>query len=355
MKVISRCSFVFCLLLFFPNMLISQSGGNNTYDFLSITNSARVASLGGQLVSLQDKDINLVYHNPSLLTPAMSKQMAMNYINYFAGTNFGYVGYAWQPEKKYTLAAGLHYLNYGEFIAAEPTGIQTGKFRADDYALNTYWSRPLADSNWRVGVTAKAIYSQYEIYNSFGLAFDAGITYSNAEKLFSAALVMKNAGFQLKRYNPNDKHEPLPFEIQLGLTQQLRHAPFRFSFTAQQLQQFNLLYETETDKEENIDPLTGQPLPETPVADFADNLMRHFIIGMEFIPSKNFYVSLGYNYKRRQELKIDEMGGMAGFSYGFGLKIKKLRLSYGRSTYHLAGASNHFSLTLNLSELNQKL
>lgn len=355
MKIFFQLIFAFILVFFFQLPLISQSGGDNTYDFLSITNSARVASLGGQVVSLKDDDLNLVYHNPSLLTPAMSSQLALNYINYFAGTNFGYVGYAWQPKKKYTLATGLHYLNYGEFISAEPTGIQTGTFRADDYALNTYWSRPLADSNWRVGATAKAIYSQYESYNSFGLAFDAGITYSNEEKLFSAALVMKNAGFQLKRYNPNDKHEPLPFEIQLGLTQQLRHAPFRFSFTAHQLQQFNLLYKTEKDKEEEIDPLSGEPIPETPGADFADNLMRHLIFGLEFTPSKNFYISLGYNYKRRQELKIDEMAGMAGFSYGFGLKIKKLRISYGRSTYHLAGASNHFSVTLNLSELNQKL
>jgi hypothetical protein len=40
---------------------------------------------------------------------------------------------------------------------------------------------------------------------------------------------------------------------------------------------------------------------------------------------------------------------MVGFSYGFGIKISKFHLSYGRATYHLAGASNHFSISTNFS------
>ena len=54
-------------------------------------------------------------------------------------------------------------------------------------------------------------------------------------------------------------------------------------------------------------------------------------------------------------MAIEEKGGMVGFSYGFGMKIKKFRISYGRATYHLAGASNHFSVTMNLSEFGHKL
>jgi len=36
------------------------------------------------------------------------------------------------------------------------------------------------------------------------------------------------------------------------------------------------------------------------------------------------------------------------------MKINKYRFSYGRSTYHLSGASNHFSLSVNLSEFYKK-
>jgi hypothetical protein len=335
--------------------LFSQSGGDNTYDFLSITNSARVASLGGQQISIPDHDLNLVYHNPSLLRNEMSTHLVMNYINYFAGTNFGYVAYAFKSDKKYSLAAGLHYLNYGEFIAANDYGFKEGSFRAGDYALNLYWARPILDSTLSVGVNVKPIYSQYESYTSLGIAFDAGITYFNTEKLFTAALVIKNAGMQITRYNPNSKRESLPFEIQLGITQRLKHAPFRFSLIGHQLQKPDLLYQSEEDKEESIDLITGETKKQDPLALYGDNFMRHLIIGVEFIPSENFFVSLGYNYKRRQELKIEEKVGAVGFSWGFGFKIRKLRFSYGRSTYHLSGASNHFSITMNLSEFGTRL
>ncbi|HBH49966.1 MAG TPA: hypothetical protein DDX98_15075 [Bacteroidales bacterium] len=335
--------------------VFAQSGGDNIYDFLNITNSARVASLGGQHISHPDSDLNFVYHNPSLLTSEMGNSLVLNYISYFAGTNFGYVGYSPNLNKKLNLAAGLHYLNYGEFIEADPTGQKTGTFRAADYALNIYASKTLLDSTLSIGLTFKPIYSQLESYSSFGIAFDAGITYYNKEKLFTAALVIKNAGVQLTRYNASQPREPLPFEIQLGISKRLRHAPFRFSVTGHQLQKPNLLYETEQDKEERIDPITGEEKQEDKLGQFADNFMRHVIFGVEFIPSENFYINLGYNYKRRQELKIEDKVGMVGFSFGAGIKISKFRISYGRSTYHLAGASNHFSVMVNLSEFGNKL
>jgi hypothetical protein len=78
--------------------------------------------------------------------------------------------------------------------------------------------------------------------------------------------------------------------------------------------------------------------------------MRHIIIGVEFLPIDNFYFNLGYNYQRRQELKIPGRTGMVGFSWGFGVKINKFQISYGRATYHVAGASDHFSLSCDLSE-----
>jgi hypothetical protein len=78
------------------------------------------------------------------------------------------------------------------------------------------------------------------------------------------------------------------------------------------------------------------------------------ILGVEFIPIKSFYFRAGLNYERRKELMIDTQPGMVGFSWGFGLKISKFQLSYGRATYHMAGASNHFSININLSEFIRK-
>jgi hypothetical protein len=86
----------------------------------------------------------------------------------------------------------------------------------------------------------------------------------------------------------------------------------------------------------------------------ADITMRHLIFGVEFFPVKSFYLRAGYDYQRRQELKIATHTSTVGFSWGFGLSISRFQISYGRATYHLAGASNHFSVATDLSAFYRK-
>ena len=83
--------------------------------------------------------------------------------------------------------------------------------------------------------------------------------------------------------------------------------------------------------------------------------MRHVIFGVEFIPVKNLYVRVGYNYRRRKEMLIESKTSTVGISWGFGIKISKFYLSYGRATYHLAGASDHFSISTDLDSFKKKL
>jgi hypothetical protein len=335
------------------NSLNAQIGGHYTYAFLNLTNSARVASLGGKTVSLWGDDLNTPFHNPSLLNPLMDNHFVLNYVGYFAGIKYGYASYAKDYSDKGTFAVGMHYSNYGDFTATNEQGVITGEFKAAEYALNLIWSRKI-DSLLTVGVNVKPVYSSLESYNSLGLAADLGITYFNPAKLFCAAVVMKNIGTQVIKYYEGAERENMPFEIQAGLSQKLAHAPFRFSVTLQQLQRFDLTYQSSLGKTNNYDPMSGGEVSRNKAEVFGDKLMRHTIFGMEFLPGENFYVNLGYNYQRRQELKVPVKVGMVGFSWGFGMKINKYRFSYGRSTYHLAGASNHFSLSVNLSEFYKR-
>ena len=82
--------------------------------------------------------------------------------------------------------------------------------------------------------------------------------------------------------------------------------------------------------------------------------MRHMVIGGEFIITKNFFLRAGYNYQRRKELKIPEKRGATGFSFGFGFRIYKFHISYGRAVYHLAGPSNNFSVSMDLNSFYGK-
>lgn len=341
-----------CIFIFLVNTLIrSQSAGENTYSFLSLTNSARVASLGGQQIALFDDDLNMVYHNPSLLNGSMSDHIVLNYIPYIADIGYGYFSYARTISKIGNLGAGIHYIDYGDFTGADEYGNINQSFSAKEYSFNIYYSRPIFDSLLHVGGTLKLINSHLETYKSFGIAVDAGVTYAAKNNLFAVSLVLKNMGTQLKTYYEGADREPLPFEIQLGLSQKLEHAPFRVSVTFQHLETPNLRYETEADKEaeQETNQFTGETKKEDKVANLASNIMRHTVFGLEFLPSKYFSFQLGYNYRRRQELKIpEEKAGFIGFSWGIGLKLKNISINYGRARYHFAGVSNHISVSVNL-------
>ena len=343
----NRVLVIFLFLAFIIIKVTGQVGGNYTYAFLNLPNSAKVASLGGKSVAIWGDDLNMPFHNPSLLNPGMDNHMVLNYVDYFAGIKYGYVSYARDFGNKGTFAAGIHYINYGEFIAANNLGFREGNFFSSEYAINLIYSRKI-DSLFTYGFTLKPVYSQLEKYNSFGLLLDGGITYHNPEKLLTAAIVIKNFGAQLNTYYEGNK-ERMPFEIQAGISQKLLHAPFRFSLLLQHLQKFDMTYDSEVNNDDIINTLNGEA-KENKIGILGDKLMRHVIIGIEFIPFENFHANLGYNYQRRQELNIPGRVGMVGFSWGFGIRIKKFNLSYGRANYHIGGASDHFSLSINLSE-----
>jgi len=342
---IMRKSVIFLLTLLIPVVSSAQKGGESTYSFLGLTNSARVAALGGEAVSLADDDINLVFHNPALLSPGMHNNLNLNYVNYFAGVNFGYASYGYHKEGIGSFAAGMHYVNYGTFDRTDELGENQGSFRAAEYALNLVYARSLIDSILTVGVNMKPIYSSLESYSSLGLAFDVGLTYHNPNTFTTIGLVAKNMGLQITSYT--GVREKLPFEIQAGITQGLAHAPFRFSIIYQNLERWDLTYEVE---DSNDNTSIGDEVEVGGFDVFGDKLMRHLVFGVELLLGENFHFDLGYNFKRRQEMKVTARPGTVGFSWGFGFRVSKFHISYGRSSYHLAGGTNHFSLTTNLSD-----
>jgi hypothetical protein len=336
-------------LLLLSHLAVAQKGGESTYSFLGLTNSARVAALGGEVVSLMNDDINLIYHNPALLTPGMHNHLALNYVNYFAGVNFGYAAYGMYREGIGSFAAGIHYVNYGTFDRTDEYGQILGTFRASEYALNLVYSRSIIDTLLTAGVNLKPVYSSFEDYSSLGIALDAGVTYHNPATLTTVGLVARNMGVQLTTYTGT--REKLPFELQAGVTQGLAHAPFRFSVTCQNLERWDLTYEVHGS--EDFNPVGGEA-EKSNFDIFGDKLMRHLVFGVEFLVGEKFHLDLGYNYKRRKEMKVSARPGMVGFSWGFGLRVSKFHISYGRSSYHLAGGTNHFSLTTNLSDFYRR-
>ncbi len=349
-----KLSFIIPFILIFTQVTESlcQVGGK-AFQFLEITNSARIAALGGKSVAICDNDLNIAYYNPSVLTEGMNNHVVLNYVNYFAGINYGYAAYARSFGRTGNFAAGIHYQNYGTFIGADANGYKTSDFHAAEYAFNLFYSRRI-DSLIHVGVNLKPIYSNLETYSAFAIALDAGITYHNPDRMFTASLVIRNLGTQLSAYYPDGEFESMPLDIVIGISQGLKHAPLKFYIIADHLEKFDLTYTTSLEKQKNLDAFTGEQNKENKLDATMDKVMRHFIIGTELNLTKNVMLRFGYNYRRRQEMKVETKPGTIGFSWGMGIKISKFHFSYARSAFHLAGSPNYFSLSMNLSEFYRK-
>ena len=331
----------------------AQIGGSNTYEFLNIPISARVAGLGGCVIGVYDNDPTLAHANPSLINKEMSGMVTFSYLNYFADINHGFFSYVKDFKKAGTFSAGIRYLDYGTFVETDEGGNELGSFTAADYAFVLGWGKSI-DSSFSVGANLKPVYSNLYTYNSVGIALDFSGTYYNRNKEFTASILFKNVGVQLSPYVEGGEKEPIPFEIQAGISKKLQHVPFRLSIDLIQLQNWNLSYNDSIVATNNNTALSDEEKAERNQTNFIGETFRHLVFGGEFVPSKSFMLRFGFNYKRRTELAHEVKPGLIGFSWGLGFRIKKFHISYGSAKYHLAGPSNHFTVTTNLSEYYRK-
>lgn len=331
--------------------LFSQIGGTKTYRFLDIPVTARAAALGGNNMSIWGDDINLLYSNPSLLHPGMTRQVAFDYSNYVSDINLYYLAYAHKVKNYGTAAISIQTFNYGSFTGYDELGQKTENFRANDNSINLSFARPLADSMFNVGISLKTILSQYETYSSVGNAIDFGITYHNKKDL-TISLLAKNVGVVWKTFSGSE--EQLPQTVQFGISKKVNKAPFRLFFVYDQLLKWNLNYVSPVDTTGKNSSLSlGQTAVDSTgfqrfrnrVGNFSDNFMRHVIVGTEIIITKNFNLRIAYNYRRQKEMTLPERRGANGLSFGFGFRVKRFGLSYSFSKMAFPGNAHIFGIT----------
>ena len=340
------------VFLFISNASTAQIGGESTFEFINMPNSARIAALGGEYLAIYDDDITLSLANPSLINENMHNNLGFSFVDYYSDINYGYAQYGRNFEKVGTFVATMQFINYGTFDRADETGQRNGTFTAGEYALNIGWGRRL-HPHWSIGANFKGIYSTFEAYNSFGIAVDVAGSYIHEERDFTASVIARNIGLMLKGYYSGQTH-PLPMELQFGMAKGLAHIPLRFSFLYHNMQKWDLTYEDPLVVAQNTDPITGEENKQSGVADFADKFMTHIVLGAELNITDFLSLRGGYNYGRRQDNGVSTKMSTVGLSWGLGLRISKFHFSYARSRYHLAGSPNYITLTLNLQEFTKK-
>ena len=241
------------------------------------------------------------------------------------------------------LFAGVDAINYGEFNGTDVVGNSIANFNASQQIITLGSSKKLSD-NFTFGANIKLLNSNLETYHSMTLSSNISTTYINQNSDFTSTFLIKNIGKPIINYT--SEKEDLPFEIQLGISKSLKHLPFRYSVVLHHLNQYDISddYNLNT----IYDPITNtvQIKDET----VAKKILRHVIVGGEFNPfRKSFYLRGGFNFQRREDLKLSSAFTMSGFSFGLGFSVKKVQINYSRSAFHTSSSLNSFSIITNLS------
>jgi len=337
-----KCFFTALLL---PVFVIAQTGGSGVFPFLNNNVSARTAALGGNMLAIDDNDFSIALMNPSLINAEMNNAFTLNYTDFYSDIKSGNAAFSHTYEKAGSFALGMQFVNYGNFIATNDNGDQLGTFTAGEYAASVGWGRRL-DSVFSIGANLKFVYSSFDIYNSYGIVADVAATYHSANHT-TISLLVRNIGRELKSYE-SGYERTIPMEIQLGMSRKLEHLPLRYNILLHDLQRWNLRYDDPS--KSNTDPLTGDPVKQDKFMNMLDEGLRHVILGLELMPVNRFVLRLGYNPQLRKEMKLDTKTSTVGFSWGFGIRIKKISIDYARSTWHLNGSPNYFTISANLSD-----
>ena len=312
------------------------------WEFLSASTSAYTGSIGVENVSSHNREIDMALRNPALMTEETHNTASLSYQNYLAGSSWATAAYSRAIDDKNSWGAAIVFAPYGKMTETDIYGNEIDEFSATDFMAEGLYSRLLAE-NFRVGLGFKLIFSSIAEEKSFGFGFDVGANYFNKDKDISLGFAVRNIGAQLATYTDTpDSRDRLPWNMQLGFTKGLEHAPFKFSVTYTDINRWDLSYTKYNEVDKNT--LDGEDLDATQEIKWGDMLMRHFVFSVEFVPRDEFSLVVGYNCRRGREYQLADSRSGAGFSFGLNLNIKNVYVGAAYSIY--GKAANVFGATV---------
>lgn len=323
----------FILVFIFLFVCVSRSYSqekNPTFKFLSLPSNSLSMSVGGFSASVVANDPLLAMDNPSLFGKEHNKQLSLTGMYYLGGSLSGSVFYAQQWGERRTWGIGAKFINYGKLQRSDAFGTDMGAYYPSDILLQGSFSYDLSDYI-RGGATIKGIYSSIDNYKAFGLGVDVGLNYYSESRDTSVGICLVNVGALLKPYNSS--REYLPWDVRIGISQKLSHAPFSLNMT---------LYDLHRERDPYREK--GSLLMES---------LRHCIVGVQFIPNRQFYLSLGYNPKIAQDMKNISGSSLGGITAGVGFQSQRYRVSVSAMSFDKSRYSimTSFSWDFNFRQL----
>ena len=319
----------FILLFFTCACHLMAQESQSVFNFLSLSSSSHANALGGKNVSSIDNDLSLTFQNPALLSSVEDNTINFNFMTYMKGSKSGSAAFSRIAGDRGTWGVSAQFVGYGSMKETLDTGEIIGETHALDMSLGGMYSYSLND-HWVGGVTGKFLYSKYASYNSCALAVDLGINYYDADQDLSLSAVATNMGGQVKAFG--DIHERLPFNLSLGMTKGIAHAPVKVTVTLSDLTRWSKDYFYNPGEEPG----------------FGKIFINHFNLGVEILPTDRIYLALGYNFRRANEMKAAGSSHAAGLTLGAGINLKRFNIGVAYAKYHISAPSLSFSLGYSL-------
>lgn len=310
---------IFTLITILFTLHAKAQESQEVYSFLRLPVSAHAAALGGDNISISDDDPSLIFHNPALISNSTDKSINLNFMTYMEGSTTASASFVKAWKERATWGVSAQYIDYGSMKEMTADNIELGTFSAKDIALAGTFAYMLSD-HWSGGITLRFISSSIASYNSIGIASDLGVNYFDEEHGWSLSAVAKNLGGQVKAYQ--DEYEKIPFDLQVGVSKRLAAAPLRFSATLSRLNRWNTSF------------------------------IQHLAIGADIFLGESIYVAGGYNFRRRDEMKVydgeNSSSHGAGLSIGAGLTLQRFKLGIAYAKYHVSASSLLINATYSL-------
>ena len=290
---------------------MAQNDSQTSYTFLRLPLSAHAAALGGDNITMTDDDVMMMFHNPALITGTSVGTLGLQYMNYMSGCNNVSAAYNMLVKEKWNIVIGIDYMGYGSIRHTDADNNDMGTYNASEMAFYGTLGYELA-SNLAGGISLKYVYGNISSYNSMAVAVDLGLNYYLPESEWSFGIAVKNLGGQIMAYD--EKFEALPLDVQAGVSKRLTGSPVRLSATLSDLNHLDYKF------------------------------LNHLCLAAEFIISDEIYVGGGYNFRRADEMKVQEgTEGLsargAGLSFGGGINLEKIKINLAYSKLHVSNAS----------------
>ena len=310
---------VFTLIGILFALLSSAQESQEVYTFLRLPVSAHAAALGGNNITISDDDPTMIFHNPALISNTSDKSINLNFMTYMEGSKSASASFIKAWGERATWGVSAQYMDYGSMKETTIDNIEVGTFSAKDIAIAGTFAY-LLGNRWSGGITLRVISSSIAGYNSMAIATDLGLNYLDDERGWSISAVAKNLGGQVKAFQ--DTYEKIPFDLQVGISKEFNAAPLRFSATFSRLNRWDTSF------------------------------IQHLAVGADVFIGESVYIAAGYNFRRREEMKISEGDSSsshgAGLSIGAGLTLKRFKLGVAYAKYHVSASSLLINATYSL-------